>query len=301
MKIYKNKDKYIVYLPFEVIKQLGLQGEEEVDFFKFSDKAFLFAKKQDITNLLIGANQQQTAKAAPTPAPSANVKGSGTDLSEEEILVLKKLDTMRYSQRTVPNIAKLLSEVEKRTLESLIGKKAVTLYRDRKEPLYSITKDVYDRFLMRKKELIDKKPAPSQFVPKEAEAAPREIVKPRLWTVRAAGGIRNENIDKLEEQGFIVLQTEAEASSLSLALEDSVRHGLVLGTRSFNKKFYIIMRSFFDANSANVIKSLKDGPKSVDSLVKETGLDEDAIRSMLYLLSEQGDVSEKRRDVFALI
>ena len=76
---------------------------------------------------------------------------------------------------------------------------------------------------------------------------------------------------------------------------------MFLGTRSFNKKFYIIMRSFFDANSANVIKSLKDGPKSVDSLVKETGLDEDAIRSMLYLLSEQGDVSEKRRDVFALI
>ena len=56
---------------------------------------------------------------------------------------------MRYSQRTVPNIA-ALSDAEKRTLEGLIGKKAVTLYKDRKEPLYSITKDVYDRFLMRK-------------------------------------------------------------------------------------------------------------------------------------------------------
>ncbi len=113
--------------------------------------------------------------------------------------------------------------------------------------------------------------------------------------------MQNENIEKLEKDGFIVLSTEAEAAAVSLALEDSVRHGLVLGTRAFNKKFYIILRDFFNNNSGKVLKSLKEGPKSVDELAKDTGMDGDAIRAMLYLLAEQGDASERRRDVFALI
>jgi bifunctional DNA-binding transcriptional regulator/antitoxin component of YhaV-PrlF toxin-antitoxin module len=286
LKIYKSRDnKYMVYLPFEVIRQLGLKGDEEVDFFKFSDKAFLFAKKEDIANLLMGTKSGINAG----PAIAGQATSRNVEVTQEEIEVLKKLDTLRYSNRTPANVAKILNEGEKKVLQGLINKRIVWLFM--KKGSYSISKDVYDKFLMRK----GRGMAPQPKRADEHEQLQQKPVPPPPKIEK------NENVIKLETDGYIVLPTESEASSLSLALEDSIRSGKVLGIRAFNKKFYIVLRSFFDKNSGKVIKELKDGPKKVDELVKSTGLDEDGIRAMLYLLSEQGDVSERRKDVFTLI
>jgi bifunctional DNA-binding transcriptional regulator/antitoxin component of YhaV-PrlF toxin-antitoxin module len=286
LKIYKSRDnKYMVYLPFEVIRQLGLKGDEEVDFFKFSDKAFLFAKKEDIANLLMGTKSGINAG----PAIAGQATSRNVEVTQEEIEVLKKLDTLRYSNRTPANVAKILNESEKKVLQGLINKRIVWLFM--KKGSYSISKDVYDKFLMRK----GRGMAPQPKRADEHEQLQQKPVPPPPKIEK------NENVIKLETDGYIVLPTESEASSLSLALEDSIRSGKVLGIRAFNKKFYIVLRSFFDKNSGKVIKELKDGPKKVDELVKSTGLDEDGIRAMLYLLSEQGDVSERRKDVFTLI
>ncbi|VVB76625.1 RNA polymerase III subunit RPC82 helix-turn-helix domain protein [uncultured archaeon] len=285
MKIYKSNNKLILYLPFEVIKQLGLKGEEEVDFFKFNEKAFLFAKKEDITNLITGT-------AVPAGKAISVRAAKPLDLSVDEVGVLKKLDTLRYLERTATNVGKMLSDAEKKTLQGLIGKNVVAMFKDKKEGPYSISKEAYDKFLMRKKPV--------------AAAAPeleKRVEEKQHFTIayKKMAGIQNESITALEKNGFIVLNTEAEASSVSLALEDSVRHGLVLGTRAFNKRFYIVLRDYFGQYSAKVIGELKAGPKSVEDISKKTGIDEDAVRAMLYLLAEQGDVSERRRDVFALI
>jgi hypothetical protein len=287
LKIYKFKDKLVVYLPFEVTKQLGLKGEEEVDFFKYGNNAFLFAKKEDITKLIVGAKPMPAAPAPVTLPVNSAVGTRKLELSQDEIIVLKKLDTLRYSNRTSANVAKLLNESEKRTLQGLMSKKIVLQFMNKKDSPYSIAKDAYDRFLMRNKVVV---PVPVE--------PPKPVKQPM---VHLQAKVENENVLKLEVDGFIVLQTEQEASSLSLSLEDSIRSGKVLGIRAFNKKFYIVLRSFFEQNSGKIIKDLKAGPKSVTELEKSTSLDEDAIRAMLYLLSEQGDVSERRRDVFTLI
>lgn len=287
MKIYKTNNKFILYLPFDVIKQLGIKGDEEVEFVKFKGNAFIFAKKADIPRLLAAPAAPQAIRQPPL-GPSPRL-----DISPDEVAVLKKLDTFRYTERTTTNVAKILSDQEKRLLEGLIKKQSVMLFKDKKDSVYSISKDVYDKFLMRKKAFIVPTPEP----PKPAASAKSQPVP----YIRLAGATQNENIERLEKEGFLVLSTEAEAAAVSLALEDSVRHGLVLGTRAFNKKFYIILRDFFNNNSGKVLKSLKEGPKSVDELAKDTGMDEDAIRAMMYLLAEQGDASERRRDVFALI
>lgn len=283
MKIYKFKDKFVVYLPFEVIKQLGLKGEEEVDFFRFSDKAFLFAKKEDITNLLMVTKTGVSAG----PAPVGQAPPKKVEITQEEVVVLKKLDTLRYANRTPANVSKILNEGEKKVLQGLVNKRVVWLFKPKGS--YSISKEIYDKFLMRRAP-----PASSAPAKKEVVEAPQKMV---VLPVK----INNANVDKLEIDGYIVLPTEAEASSLSLAVEDSIRSGKVLGIRAFNKKFYVVLRAFFDKNSDKVIKELKGGPKKVDELVKSTGLKEDGIRAMLYLLSEQGDVSERRKDVFTLI
>ena len=267
MKIYKTKNnKFIVYLPDDVIKQFGLRESDEVQFLRYNDSSFLFAKKVSTADSFKPLN-----------------------LTLGEINVLKRLDTLRYADRTVANVSKLLNEGEKKTLQSLIDKKAV--YLSKAKGSYGIVAAVYDKFLMRKKPGTAPQQQPKKIVMEE----PAKPVPPPPKIEK------NENVLRLETDGYIVLPTETEASSLSLALEDSIRTGKVLGIRAFNKKFYIVLRAFFDKNSGKVIKELKSGPQKVDELVKSTGLEEDGIRAMLYLLSEQGDVSERRKDVFTLI
>ena len=157
----------------------------------------------------------------------------------------------------------------------------------------SIDRGVYEKFLM------GTRARPEQQKRQEAEVGTEEApaAAAQLLPIK----VENENIERLEKEGFVVLQTQPEAMSLSAVLEDSIRSGKVLGIRAFNRKFYIVLRSFFEKNSGKVIKELKQGPRKVEEVAKNAGLDEDGVRAMLYLLSEQGDVSERRKDVFTLI
>ncbi len=280
VKIYKHNNKLVIYLPFEVTEALKLSESDEVDFFRYNVSSFLFAKKSDIAKLLSRRNEVPAGR-----------------FSTEELDVLKKLDTFRYGDRTEENVKKKLSDVELPVLKSLISKKAVELYQSKKSsvPVYSIQREVYDNFLMRKKP--QQQQSAQYRVQQSAQQTPVQHAAFQAIKESIPG---NANVKKLEEQGFIVLPTEAEASSLSLALEESIRQGLVLGTRAFNKKFYIVLRSFFDRYSGKIIESLSGGKDRIDEISTAIGISEDAARAILYLLAENGDVSERRKDQFEL-
>jgi len=85
---------------------------------------------------------------------------------------------------------------------------------------------------------------------------------------------------------------------VSGALEDSIRHGLILGTRAFNKKFYIGLRGYINKNASKILKLIDQKSMSIPDIASETGVDEDGVRTILYVLSESGDVTEVRKDVF---
>ncbi len=271
MKTFKQNNKIAVYLSPEVVQALGIGEGDEVDFFKQGEKAFVFMKKADVASLISGG----AAENKPIVQ-----RGSGF-LENEEIEVLKKLDTLRYQDRTRDNVDKMLNDAEKEVLGKLVQKDAVKLFRKNNSDIYSISKSVYDRFLMRKKPVQDARPVKIQLSGHmEGPYAP--FVK------------------RLEENGYLVMQTEAEAGGVSLALEHSIRQGKVLGTRSFNKKFYIVTRQFFDQNSSSIIKAIRDGAGRISDISSKAGIGEDAAKAVLYLLSENGDVREKRRDYFVI-
>jgi hypothetical protein len=146
---------------------------------------------------------------------------------------------------------------------------------------------------MRKKQIPSGKPATGAV--KESKA-----VQPRVQLSGHIEGPYASYIKSLEENGFLVVQTEAEAGGVSLALETSIRRGQVLGTRSFNKKFYIVTRQFFDMHNPAIAKAMREGLSKVDDIARKAEMSEDATRAVLYLLAENGDVREKRRDHFAL-
>jgi hypothetical protein len=280
VKIYKSKNgKLVLYLPNEVINGMRLKEDDEVDFFGTSDKTFVFAKKSDIGNMLMGAPK------ADEPIRLRNEAPRGYAPSAEELSVLKKIDTLRYENRTQENTYRILNESERRVLQSLIAHGAVSQFKGKAgKDLYSIPKGIYDNFLMRKK------PA--------ARAEPYNNVTPQV----SSKDPRDENVVELEKNGFLVLQTEAEASKVSLLLEQSIRHGQVLGTRSFskNREFYIMLRSYFDRYAQSLLKKLREKSSRVQDLAKELNINEDGARAILYILAENGDVMEKKKETFTI-
>ncbi len=296
VKVYKYNNKLAIYLPFDVVKDLALSEGDEIDFFQFKDNTFIFAKKADIASMLAGGGMAQQAERQPREERGREARqsaggGERQELSQDEIAVLKKLDTLRYNLRTPANVEKMLNADETRILKQLEKERAVELYRSGKAnaTVYSISRSVYDRFLMRKGR------AAPQAQPRQAEGAWRMAQRQA-----APSSSDDESIKALEKQGFIVLQTEGEAASVSAALEESIRHGEVIGTRGFNRKFYIMLRPFLAKHSAQIAKELGRGEMRVAEIAERASIAEDGARAVLYYMAESGEIIEKKRELFRL-
>lgn len=312
MKLNKQNNKLFVYLSSDIINSLNLKENDEIEFLPYNSNSFLIAKKSDLAKLLTGnviqpiKSQVSTQKqySQQTPQTSTPTSQPLSTLSEEEILLLKKLDQLRYNMRTAENVDKLIDQKSLPILQQLIKKRAIIILKtkDGKE-LYSITKYVYDTFLMRKKEnSFSNKQSNYETSDSNKKFIPQyKNINSRFYFPRVASKETEDlEIEQLDKNGFVVLQTEAEAAGLSIKLEDSIKHGMVLGTRAFNKKFYIITRLFFEKHSPGIIKTLRQGSLHVFEIAKTQNLDEEAVRGILYLLSEAGDIREKKKDIFAI-
>lgn len=298
-KVYKTKNnKLAVYIPFDVIEALGIKDGDDLDFLKYGDSTYLVAMKKDIVKLLSKPNaeqpKQQEGKKVYTPR---TVSDKSITIEPAELAVLKKLDTLRYSDRTGPKISAILDSSEKAVMQTLIKKNILMPFKrpGEKETKYSIQKNVYDMFLYR-----NKKPAeqPAQVQGQKTKPAVQKPQTPKAWEQKIAATGSEAYMESLENKGFLVLGNEAEASLVSAALEDSIRQGLVVGTRAFNKKFYIGLRGFINKYAAKILKIIDQKSMNVQDIASETGVDEDGVRTILYFLSESGDVTEIKRDIF---
>lgn len=287
-KVKKSNNKFYVLIPPEIIEAVGIKEGEELEFSRKDSGSFVVSR----------------------PAATAVVRvGAGTgavELNDREIAILMKLDTMRYNERTKEKADALLSAVEKGILAKLVEKKFVTLYRkDQKEPYrYGIAKSIYEKFLMGKRQGVATAPQTKQVAaPVVVQQKPpeRKLDKAAVkkWEERSSG--ESGYIDELETKGFVVLKNEADAASASAGLEDSIRQGLVVGTRAFDKKFYIGLRGFVNKNGPKIMKALEKGKSmSADEIASEVGIESDGVKTVLYILAESGDVTEVRREIFKL-
>ena len=311
-KIYKSrlgKDKLILYLPMNVISKLGLKDGDLIDFVPYDDRSFLFMNEKDVSERLKGdvparaatpataPMPQQRVAVTPVPAVQLAANANMTDLSNEDIALLKKLNTVKYQDRTKDKIAKILDDAENQLLQKLIRRKVVSLYKKPSETefKYGISPSAYT-LLMAKRAA----PQQGQQKPSALKQTSREMSpQPQKWEKTLEQG--NANVHALESQGFVVLTNEADAANVSAAVEESIRRGLVVGTRAFNKKYYIALKSYVLKNSGRVLPVISSRSLSVAEISKATSIEEDGIRAILYILAETGEVSETRRDYFKAV
>ncbi len=290
---------------------MGIKDGDDIDFLRYGDSTYLIAKKNDIVKMLAKTNTEAPKQ------PAAAVRGAYTpftspikniSIEPNELAVLKKLDTLKYNDRTNVKVAAMLNSEEKAVLQVLIKKSIIVPFRKgtEKEVRYSIQKAFYDMFLYRNKRPEQQMADPVQ-VPKAKlqQQKPASSTRPpaptvqKAWEQKLTGSEGSEAyMSMLESKGFLVLNNEAEAAIVSASLEDSIRQGLVVGTRAFNKKFYIGLRGFINKYALKILKVIDQKSVNIDDIAKEAGVEEDGARTILYFLSESGDVTEVRRDIF---
>jgi bifunctional DNA-binding transcriptional regulator/antitoxin component of YhaV-PrlF toxin-antitoxin module len=299
-KIYKVKDKLAIYLPFDVIASLGIKEGDDIDFFKYSDKYYMVAKKDDILKLMM---QQQTAQKPVQTQQQPKQMGPFIAINAEELIVLKKLDSIKYSDRTKEKLKQALSANEKKVLVGLVKRKLVSPFKKAGDQVskFGIAKSVYNQYLFGQREPSkDRQPQKPVTIQIPQMVAPQmREQEPKRWEQKL-----NEShiyLDMLEQNGFLVVANQAEAGAISTELEQSIRTGQVVGTRAFNKKYYITLKSFVSKNAQKLFKAMGTKSTSVSDISKATGIEEEGIRGILYILAEQGEVTETRRDIFRVV
>jgi hypothetical protein len=261
-------------LPPFLVNELKINENDEVNFLKFK-KWFIFGKKEELAKLIekgieegeVGEEVKEKEYFVPT---------------QEELEVLKKLDSIKYEERTPKEMEKRFSKREKEILENLIKKKVVEVRKSKGKEVYSIALSVYNRFLLRKKGIrIGKK---------------GEIVK-----VETKNQETKDIISNLEKEGYIVVSTEEEANELSKILENDIRMGNVIGTRGFDKKYYVVISSFFVKESQKIIELLKNGEATLQEICQKLNFEEQKAKALLTILLEKGEIIEKRKNLFQLV
>jgi len=212
-------------------------------------------------------------------------------LNEREKVVVKKLLSVRFEKRTPQEIARILSHDEKETLDSLMKKNIVHLFRGErysKEGVYSISDFAFHQARGDEKGASATAAKGSTKPPTAMNIAPLSLVPPPISSP--------EHLDKF---GWMILESESDARSFSNSFPDKVRSGAVKGIRAFDRKYYFVSQGFVLTWEKKITAALDKKEKTAEEISSELALNADGCRCLLYHMCESGDVLEKHRGKFA--
>lgn len=244
IRVLKRQEKSYIELPAD------LAATEEIELFQLRDCYYLLS----------------------VPLGQKNEQG----IAEGEKSVLKKLQGIRFENRTPANVSKMLSEQELAILQELTRKGFVNVFKGSKykDGVYNISDKVYQ--LMSQKGTDSKVPA-----------------QPQSPLPSGSG-----KLAVLNSRGFIIIQDKQEAMSLSEQLGAEMKSGAVVGVKGFDGKFYIVTRGYF-MSSQSVINGVLKEEMDAALIASTAKLDPDGCLAVLRLLAENGEIIEKKKGVFA--
>ncbi|VVB66619.1 Uncharacterised protein [Candidatus Gugararchaeum adminiculabundum] len=264
--VKKTASSYLLEVPAEVFENSNVNDGDEFELLPVKDGMFVLLKESN-----------GSANSFKLP--------SGKSISEAEIILLKKLDSFNFTQRVPGIVNKELNQGERQLLKQLIDKKLVTVFKSPKykDGVYNINDSVYS--LVKKKfeapKQAQQSEPPKHFNPLQKASTPLEA---------------------LERYGYVIVSSELDAKEIGAKLEKRIKAGEVMGTRAFDKKFYVAMRSFYLKMGDEVRRALSNGKVQTHSeIAKSLSLDEDACMVCLALMSADGDVIENRKGQYKMV
>ena len=242
------------------------------------------------------------ARNAPAPAP-AQKKSQPIILSSDETAVVRKLLAIRFEERTVPQVAKKIGAGEKKVLDALVTRRLIEVFKNSKykEGVYNISQKVYEAVA-----------SPMNGAAKEGGAEPANRAAPK-YDIQNPETSKNENMpavassvrslddppinsaEHLARFGYMVLNTESEAKMAMMQIQPMLKTDDVRGIRGFDKRYYVLRRSFLHQYAGLVLAQLDAGPATADKIAAALGLPSEAVSVILMIMADEGEVIEKRR------
>ena len=183
-------------------------------------------------------------------------------LSEKEKKFLDSLVKIKHSERKTSSLKQLILENQEEFV-NLLDKKILFKYQKSGEELIGIDRNFYSKYFEQNK-----------------------------------GKERENLVDELEEEGYLVLSDKKQIYKASKQIEESKKQ--VRGVMGFDKKLYLVTEKKFKEVKGKVESALSK-PRSVEEAAAETGLEPELVKTVVELLKEQGELIEKRKGVYQLI
>ncbi len=240
-KIVKRDGHAYIELPPQFL------NEEEVELFMLRDGYYLLT----YALATLGTTKQQEI---PAERPAGRAKG----ITDAEKAVLKKMLAVKFELRTPPNIQKQLTPEERQTLENLVQKNMINVFKSKKYPegVYNVRDSVYGML-------------------KETPGQPRET------------------------PDYFITSDQKEAYFFSQNAKKAGHDKEIIAVKGFDGRFYAVTKKYLQRVQP-VIKDALTSETELSKVAKKAGLEPEAVRAVLTILSERGEVIEKRRDTFAL-
>jgi hypothetical protein len=273
-RIIKKQERCFIELPAEFM------GVDEAEVFLLRDGYYLVSLPLESCVASLGSGEKTSE--------SMGTKAKSQDISSDEIIVLQKLQSIKFNERTPANVAKALTGNEIPILRSLEQKGLANLFKGNKYPdgVYNINDSVYPALRNPKNE--------------EKSVAQRNEATPAIKPSSNQSTPQNPLYSILISKGFLVLRDSNEARSLSETLKADMKQGTVVGVKGFDGSFYVVTREFFERASKSVLKAIGK-EADIKTISENSKLETDAVLAVLHHLAESGDVIEKKKGIYAAV
>lgn len=276
IQLSRSQNKTYLQLPEEF-------GETaEVELFKLKDGYYLLS-------LPISANTAQKEHTNIETAEKQHKHKNNEQLDEEEISTLRRLVSIRFVDRVPNHVETILNQREKEILKVLEKKNLVNVFKGSKykDGVYNISDKAYS-LITQSAQKSNTSQEPNQ-PPVTVQITNNNVQMPT-----------QNSIALLKSQGFVVVTDRNEAFNISQSVSADMKRGDVVGIKGFDGKFYAVTKDYLIKGRDLIIKCLKED-MAVSAIANETKLDQNGATAILRLMSEAGDIIEKRKGVFSLV
>lgn len=292
----------------------SLEGCDEVDVWVLRKGVVLLTesgalerwdekKEGEKEKIPLAAASPVKSMANPPMSATFSKKSPAGVLSPDEMSMLRKLLAIRFEERTVPAVAKKIGAAEKKVLDALVARRLIEVFKNAKykEGVYNISQKVYSAAAapmngaMKKDDTEPAKSTAPKYEMRNPEISKQENTTPVIPAIRTLDNPPINSAEHLARFGYMVLNTETEAKMAMMQIQPMLKTDDVRGIRGFDKRYYVLRRSFLHQYAGLVLAQLDAGPSTSDKIAAALGLPAEAVSVILMIMADEGEVIEKRR------
>ena len=287
-KVKRTGEGWQVLLP----SITGFNDGEEADVLTLREGVFLVSRAGMLEQM-----QKEHGAQGVIPARAQAPSSNSVMLKEAEVSLVHKLMDIRFQERSVPSTNKKLKANELALLEGLMERGIVSIFKNAKykEGVYNIPRDVFRAVaspgekqegpargqVLARKEIFEGlapvvsgvKESPARQTPvAPASPAPAPMYSRASLPQSEDGKIAVNSPAHLQKYGYMVLDNENEARQVMEGVQSVQKSDPVKGVRGFDRKYYVLRKSFLSQHQAPVLAILDGWDANSETVAKDLNI-----------------------------